>query len=126
MSVGSDLTEAFLEEGFVRLPAAVPRSLARQCERLLWEETGYDSNDPQTWAGPVHWVLHRDDPPFVQAINSPALAQAFDVLVGPGRCSPRTASAHSPSTSRTQTHRTTTGGTSTRRSPTRDSPTPTR
>jgi hypothetical protein len=89
VSVGSDVTATFLEEGFVRLPAAVPRPLARRCERLLWEETGYDPGDPQTWSSPVHWVLHRDDPPFVQAINSPVLVEAFDVLVGPGRWTPR-------------------------------------
>lgn len=81
----TELADRFVRDGFVRLPGALPESLARTCERLLWAETGYDPADPGTWVSPTHWVLYRADEPFVDAVNSPTLVAAYDELVGPGR-----------------------------------------
>lgn len=81
----NELAQTFLRDGFVHLPEAVPQSVARECEKLLWDEAGYDPADPTTWTDPVHWVLYRDDEPFVRAINSPALTDAYDALVGRDR-----------------------------------------
>ncbi|ALL85962.1 hypothetical protein AD017_33095 (plasmid) [Pseudonocardia sp. EC080619-01] len=81
----TELTDRFVRDGFVHLPGAVPEPVARACERLLWEETGYDPDDPMTWVSSTHWVLYRDDEPFVNAVNSPTLVATYDQLVGPDR-----------------------------------------
>ena len=57
--------ERFISDGFVYLPEAFPRALADECRGFLWRETGLD-------------------------VNTPALHEAFDQLVGPGRWVPRT------------------------------------
>ncbi|WP_073502380.1 phytanoyl-CoA dioxygenase family protein [Actinacidiphila paucisporea] len=86
---GTAMARAFLRDGFVKIEGAFPRATARECEALLWKETGCDPDDPATWTEPVHWVGGMAQPPFVAAANTPALHAAFDVLVGPGRWAPR-------------------------------------
>lgn len=81
----TELVDTFLRDGFVHLAGAVPEPVARECERLLWTETGYDPDDSTTWTRATRWVLHRDDEPFVEAVNSAALTDAYDALVGVGR-----------------------------------------
>jgi hypothetical protein len=83
------LAEDFLRDGFVKVPGAVPREVARECAALLWEQTGCVPDDPATWTRPVHWVGDMAQPPFEAAANSPALHAAFDALVGKGRWAPR-------------------------------------
>jgi hypothetical protein len=55
----------------------------------LWRDTGCDEHDPATWTRPVIRLGMYGQEPFRQAVNSPALLQAFDALAGPGRWRPR-------------------------------------
>lgn len=81
----TEMVRMFLGDGFLRLPGAVAEPVARECERRLWAEIGYDPADPTTWTEATRWVLYRDDEPFVEAVNSPVLTDAYDTLVGAGR-----------------------------------------
>ncbi|MFJ4776320.1 phytanoyl-CoA dioxygenase family protein [Streptomyces sp. NPDC088762] len=83
------LVSRFLRDGFVKLEGAVAPRVAASCTRLLWRETGCDPDDPETWTQPVHWVGGMAQGPFAAAPNSPALHQAYDLLVGAGRWEPR-------------------------------------
>ncbi|WP_217239128.1 phytanoyl-CoA dioxygenase family protein [Streptomyces sp. AC555_RSS877] len=84
-----ELVERFLADGLVKIESAFPPRVAEDCVRLLWQETGYDAEDPATWKAPVHWVAGLTQGPFAAAANSPALHEAFDLLVGEGRWEPR-------------------------------------
>ncbi|WUH94787.1 phytanoyl-CoA dioxygenase family protein [Streptomyces sp. NBC_00433] len=86
---GTELAEAFLRDGFVKIEGAFSTETARECEALLWKETGCDPDDRATWTEPVRWVGGMAQPPFVAAANTPVLHAAFDALVGPGRWAPR-------------------------------------
>jgi hypothetical protein len=83
------LVERFLKDGFVKIEGAVPPRVAEDCARLLWQETGYEPEDPGTWKDPVVWVGDMAQEPFAAAANSPVLHEAFDLLVGAGRWAPR-------------------------------------
>ncbi|WP_373305109.1 hypothetical protein [Streptomyces lucensis] len=83
------LVSRFLRDGFVKLEGAVAPRVAASCARLLWQETGCDPDDPETWTQPVHWVGGMAQGPFAAAPNSPALHRAYDLLVGAGRWEPR-------------------------------------
>jgi hypothetical protein len=83
------LVERFLEDGFVKIEGAFPPRVAADCVRLLWRETGYDPDDPGTWKDPVVRVPGMGQGPFAAAANSPALHEAFDLLVGEGRWATR-------------------------------------
>jgi hypothetical protein len=81
----AEMVEGFLRDGFLHLAGAVAEPIARECERRLWTETGYDPDDSTTWTEPTRWVLYRGDEPFVEAVNSPVLTDAYNTLVGAGR-----------------------------------------
>jgi hypothetical protein len=78
----------FTENGFVRVPGAVPAALARQCAAQVWAQLSVDPEDPSTWPGPVV-RSGTGGPAFREAANTPVLLSAFDQLVGPGRWVPR-------------------------------------
>jgi hypothetical protein len=84
-----DHTEQFIEEGYVRLDRAFPRSLAERAREILWRDMGCDRFDPATWTRPVVWLWDYDQEPFRRAANMPILHAAFDQLVGKGRWQPR-------------------------------------
>lgn len=84
-----ELVERFLEDGFVKIESAFPPRVAEHCARLLWRETGCDPDDPGTWTKPVHRVSDMAQGPFAAAVNTPALHEAFDALVGEGRWASR-------------------------------------
>jgi hypothetical protein len=80
---------AFVADGFVRIDAAFPRTLADECRELVWRDLDAVPGDPSTWPT----IATRPDyaqPPFVAAAGTPRLRAAFDALVGPGRWTPRT------------------------------------
>jgi hypothetical protein len=81
--------DAFARDGFVRVPGAVPREIARQCAEILWAQLGVDPDVPSSWPGPVVRA-GTSGPPFDVAANTPVLLAAFDQLVGPGAWVPRT------------------------------------
>lgn len=81
--------QQFIEDGFIRLDRAFPRTLADEGRELLWRETGCDPCDPHTWTQPVIRLGDYAQAPFRQAVNTPLLHDAFDQLVGAGRWLPR-------------------------------------
>ncbi|KYF52720.1 phytanoyl-CoA dioxygenase family protein [Sorangium sp. So ce854] len=80
--------ERFIDEGFVRIDAAFPRSLADEGRAILWRDTGVDPLEPKTWTKPVVRLGMYGQRPFVEAANTPVLRAAFDELVGRGRWLP--------------------------------------
>lgn len=77
--------ERFVRDGFAYLPEAFPRALADECRAFLWRETGLDPGDPATWTRPLIRLDGYGGDLFNAAANTPALHEAFDQLVGPGR-----------------------------------------
>jgi len=81
--------ERFVNDGFLHLPAAVPRATADECRAILWQRSGFNPDDPATWTQPVVRIDHLADEPFRRAANTAELHGAFDQLVGAGRWVPR-------------------------------------
>ncbi|MEU9112939.1 phytanoyl-CoA dioxygenase family protein [Streptomyces sp. NPDC048483] len=81
--------DRFIEDGFVVLRGAFPEAVAEECRAIMWPDTGCDPDDPGTWTEPVVRLAGYGDEPFRRAANTPALHEAFDLLVGPGRWAPR-------------------------------------
>ena len=81
----------FIEQGFVRIDNAFPRTLATKGRRRMWQDIDADPKDPSTWKQPVVrlWVYWQK--PFSEAANSTVLHGAFDQLVGKDRWLPRDA-----------------------------------
>lgn len=75
----------FVTEGFVRIEHAFSSELAKECRDILWRDLGCDPQDPSTWTKPVIRLGDYPQEPFCQAVNTPVLHDAFDVLVGKGR-----------------------------------------
>src|SRR5882724_9342804 len=81
--------EQFVTDGFIRLDRAFPRKLADEGRAILWRDIGYDPQAPSTWALPVVRLGDYGQEPFREAVNTPVLRSAFDLLVGAGRWLPR-------------------------------------
>jgi hypothetical protein len=81
--------EQFIEEGFVRIDEAFPRSVADAAREILWRDLPCDRDDPATWTKPVIRIGEHSEPPFFEAANTPRLHEAFDTLLGKGRWEPR-------------------------------------
>lgn len=77
--------DRFAREGFIKVERAFPRELADQARAILWKDTGCDPDDKTTWTQPVIRLGMYSQAPFVEAANTPALHEAFDQLVGPGK-----------------------------------------
>src|ERR1041385_1793888 len=77
--------EQFITDGFVRINAAFPRTLADEARAILWPATGCSPDDPATWTRPVIRLGMFTQAPFIEAANMPRLHAAFDQLVGRGR-----------------------------------------
>ncbi len=86
--LGTDQIDRFVDEGFVHLPGAFPREVADAGRALLWERTGCDPDDRDTWTRPVVRLGGYADEPFRAAATTPALHAAFDRLVGVDRWVP--------------------------------------
>ena len=80
--------DAFLEQGYVKIPGAVPRSVAEQCADAFWQQLGVRPDEPSTWPGPVARAS-VDAPCVEQAATAPAVVAACDQLAGSGRWVPR-------------------------------------
>ncbi len=79
------LIEQFSRDGYLKLEGAVPRQVAVECADLLWHRIGLSPENPAGWTEPVIRVDGMGGPAFEAAANAPALVDAFDSLVGPGR-----------------------------------------
>jgi hypothetical protein len=80
-------TDAFVRDGFVAVRGAFDAETARACRDMIWDSLGHlgISRDPATWARPRVEVDCPEGGPFTAAGTSPALAAAYDELIGPGR-----------------------------------------
>ena len=75
----------FIRDGFVRLEAAFPPSLAEESVQLLWPKIGCHADLPHAWIRPVIRCPSWDAAPFTHAVNTSRLHASFDQLVGRGR-----------------------------------------
>jgi hypothetical protein len=81
--------DAFIRDGYVAMRGAVDPATVAACRELIWaamERRGVRRDDRSAW--PV--LLEMDDvvgEPFAAAGSAPALVDAYDELIGPGRWS---------------------------------------
>ena len=78
----------FIADGVIAVRAAFSREIAEACVEVVWnrlEDQGVDRRDRGTWTRAVVWVSCPEGAPFVEAGTSPALWEAYDQLIGPGR-----------------------------------------
>lgn len=87
--LSAERIEQFVAEGFLRIDEAFPASLAAACREKLWLATGLSPHEPHTWKQPVIRIGEIPHPLFRDAASTPALVEAYDALVGPGRWLPR-------------------------------------
>ncbi|WP_066371176.1 phytanoyl-CoA dioxygenase family protein [Herbidospora mongoliensis] len=89
--------DAFARDGFVKLPAIVPREVADAARGILWKMIGLSPDDPAGWTQTVVWTA---DPggfgPFGQMMGSPRLAAGLDQIAGAGRWNKRTTLGNIP------------------------------
>lgn len=89
MTLSTARLAQFERDGYVKLENAFPGALATQCRELVWQALGLSPDHPQGWTEPLAYVWDCPQEPFRRAANTPALHEAFDQLVGPGRWVPR-------------------------------------
>jgi len=77
--------DAFVEDGFVVLPGAIPTTVADRCRTELWSLLDADQHDRSTWVEPSVRVVPPRTAAFAAAAHTDGLHGAFDQLVGPGR-----------------------------------------
>lgn len=85
----ADAAQTFIRDGYLRVDHAFPPELAAAGREILWRDTGCDPQDRSTWTRPVVRLGDYSQEPFAQAVNTPLLHSAFDLLVGPERWLPR-------------------------------------
>jgi hypothetical protein len=86
--LGKSEIDHFITEGFVRIDDAFPKDMAGRVVNILWDDIPFDRRDPDTWTEPVVRLRMYTLQPFVDSVNSPALHQAFDQLIGVGKWIP--------------------------------------
>ncbi|MBE7159808.1 MAG: phytanoyl-CoA dioxygenase family protein [Williamsia herbipolensis] len=85
MTLSDTDIEAFVRDGFVVLRGAVDRTTIDRCRDELWDAIPESPDDPSTWTEPVRWTNSPMTPAFARAAAAPALGEAYDALIGPGR-----------------------------------------
>jgi len=80
-----DRARRFIEDGYIKIENAFGADLAARCREELWTATGLSPDEPEGWTRPVVRVGFMSSPPFVEAANTPALHEAYDLLAGEGR-----------------------------------------
>lgn len=81
-------TEAFIQNGYVRIDHAFSETVAGAARDILWNDIPFDRADPESWTEPVVRLGMYTEQPFIDAVNSPALYGVFDRLVGEGKWMP--------------------------------------
>jgi hypothetical protein len=80
--------EHFIHNGFVRLDNSFSRETADAALDILWNDLHCDRSNPSTWVEPVIRLGMYTDEPFINSVNTPALHNAFDQLIGKGKWIP--------------------------------------
>ncbi|MGJ0117764.1 phytanoyl-CoA dioxygenase family protein [Williamsia sp. MIQD14] len=81
--------ETFARDGHIAIRGAVDRATVDDCRAQLWDLLAESPDDPLSWTEPVRRVDSPMTPSFAAAARSPALTEAYDQLVGPGRWTQR-------------------------------------
>jgi len=84
--------DGFVRDGYVAVRGAFDAGTAAACRQAIWDvlaEQGVRAGDPATWDRPSIRINTPDGPPFRAAAGSPALAAAYDELIGARRWIPR-------------------------------------
>lgn len=76
---------SFLDNGYITIENAFSAAIAESCRDELWAATGMSPDEPEGWTEPVIRVEFKASPPFVEAANTPALHEAYDLLAGKDR-----------------------------------------
>jgi hypothetical protein len=82
--------DAFIRDGFVAIRGAVDPETAAACRELIWAglvSRGIRRDDAETWPVTAQFDDLADGA-FAAAGLAPALAAAYDELIGPGRWTP--------------------------------------
>jgi hypothetical protein len=80
--------DAFVRDGYVAVRGAFDPAIARDCREMIWAslaQHGVQRASRASWTRPCVPVDCPDGEPFAAAGASPALAAAYDQLIGPGR-----------------------------------------
>lgn len=74
--------EQFIDSGYVKIEDAFPKEIADKCRSMLWQATGLNPNEPETWTEPVIRISVMDNEFFQKAANTNILHRAFHQLAG--------------------------------------------
>ena len=80
--------QSFIQNGFVCIDNAFSDELAAQARDILWKDIPFRQDDPTTWNQPVVRLGMYNQPPYIEAANTPLLHAAFDQLAGKGKWVP--------------------------------------
>jgi hypothetical protein len=73
----------FITDGYVRVPAAVPRETADAARAVLWDKLRLSPDEPAAWTEPVKWTADlAGEGPFADIMRSPVLADALNEICG--------------------------------------------
>jgi ectoine hydroxylase-related dioxygenase (phytanoyl-CoA dioxygenase family) len=82
-------TTTFVRDGFVAIRGAIDAAVIAACRDQIWDTAEKNGqvrrNDRDTWTEPMLRIRCPSTEPFIEAANSPALATAYDELIGVGR-----------------------------------------
>jgi hypothetical protein len=84
---------AFMRDGYLAVHGAFDEDTARACRDMIWDSLGgqgISRADRTTWIRPLVRIACPEGEPFAAAAASPALAAAYDELIGAGRWIRRT------------------------------------
>lgn len=82
--------DGFVRDGYLAVRGAFDAATAAACREMIWESLhgqGIDEGNPASWP-PLAQAGCLEGEPFTAAGTSPALACAYDELIGPGRWTP--------------------------------------
>lgn len=90
--------DRFVTEGFLKVEEAFPRATGDRIRESLWRQIGLSPDRPEDWTQPVVWAA--PDPaaqgPFGEAMRSPRLSEALDLVAGKGGWMPRGTIGNTP------------------------------
>ncbi len=81
--------DEFVRDGFITIRGAVPADVVARCRDDVSEAllvSGVDLDEPTTWTAPVVRIDCPETPAFAAAGTQQVLTDAYDQLVGAGRC----------------------------------------
>lgn len=82
--------DAFRTHGVVKVEKVVPREIADSARALLWQQVGWQADDPAAWTEPVRWAADLTGAgPFGELARSSVLADALDGICGRNGWLPR-------------------------------------